>query len=293
MMLSNTPNEIVAELRMSRVDAPSVTFVLLEGPTDKKFWAEYIAEHCRLFHTGGKDKAVEALQIIMKRKTLRGVAAILDPDYWLIEQSDMLNLENLLVGDVPDLELMLITSPAFEKVLRHTIAMDAISEFSETLRNKALRLAMEYGCFRLINLRHSEYNLSFNRVSFAEVIDHKTLQLDRDLVAEKLVKSSAKVTKPQLLKQLASLSEEYAPNIKLCRGHDVLSIIAYILPILFKSTTKVDLSGKSKIQTRSRELSRTLRMAYEYGYFTETSLFSRIREWESDNPPYRIICQEG
>ena len=286
MMLSNTPNEIVAELRMSRVDSPSVTFVLLEGPTDKKFWEEYKADRCHLFHTGGKLKAVKVLQIIMKRKTLRGVAAILDPDYWLIEPSDMLNLENLLVGDVPDLELMLIISPALEKILRHTIDVDDIYKFAETLRSESLRLGMEYGYFRLVDFRHREYNLSFNRVSFAEVIDNQTLQLNKNSVAEKLVENSA-ITPHQLLEQAEKLSKEYPPSVKLCRGHDILSIMACLLRF------DDDLSERAKIQTQSNELSRTLRASYEFQYFISTKLFERIREWESDNSPYRIIRQEG
>ena len=46
---------------------------------------------------------------------------------------------------------------------------------------------------------------------------------------------------------------------------------------------------EARKQTSGNELARALRMAFEYAHFVLTELYSRIRTWEADNSPYRII----
>ena len=142
---------------------------------------------------------------------------------------------------------------------------------------------MDFGYFRLVDYLHREYNFGFNIISFTDVIDSVTSQLDIDLTAEKLAERSKTVSKSELLEQVEMLREEFLPSIALCRGKDVLSIMAFLL------SSDGNLSDKVKIQTRTNELYRTLRMAYEFAYFISTALYKRIRKWETENTPFRII----
>lgn len=269
---------------MKRNANPNHTYVLVEGKTDQAVWARFKAEYCELMRADGKDKVIATLQLVnRKHPSWRNVAAIVDPDHWLIENSDELNIANLLYDDSPDLDLMLIASPALETVVRNTITVEGADEYTKRLRNEALRLAMEFGYFRLFDYRHREYHLSsFRQVVFEDVIDKKTFKLDLDTIAETLVRNSP-ITRSQLLEQIERLRSEFSPDIKLCNGHDVRAIIACF--IKFDNS----LSDKVKVQTNSGELSRTLRMAYEFTYFITTQLYSRIRKWESENTPFRII----
>ena len=231
----------------------------------------------------GKDNVIATLQLVNRKHPSWGnVAAIVDPDLWLIENSGELNIANLLFDDIPDLDLMLITSPAMETVVRNTISVEKADEYTERLRNEALRLAMEFGYFRLFDYRHREYNLSFSLVAFQDAIDKSTLKLNADTVAKMLV-SNTSISANQLLEKIHNLQNELSPDIRLCRGRDVRAIMACL--IKFDDS----LSDKVKIQTNSGELSRTLRMAYEFTYFITTQLYRRIREWESAHSPYRII----
>ena len=280
---ASRPNRLFSKLIMKRNANPTHTYVLVEGKTDQAVWARFKADYCELMRADGKDKVLATLQLVNRKHPSWGnVAAIVDPDYWLIEHSDELHTANLLYDDVPDLDLMLIASPALATVVRNTITVEGADDYTERLRNEALRLAMEFGYFRFFDHLHREYNLGFGSIVLENVIDKKTLRLKLETIAELLVRNST-ITRSQLLEHIKRLRNEYSPHIKLCRGHDARAIMACL--IKFDDS----LSDKVKIQTKSNELSRTLRMAYEFAYFITTQLYKRIRKWESENKPFRIV----
>ncbi len=256
---------------------------MVEGSDDFRVWAKFKAHLCQIVIADGKDKLVAKLRFFNSRYPhWRNVAAIVDPDLWLLENADELETDNLLFDDMPSLELTLVTSPALEAVLLNTLPVDVAASYGKQLRKTALRLATDYGYYRLLDYRHREYNLSFNQVSFDSVMDSNTLEFDEDSIAASLVKYS-ELSAGQLLDHITELRRKVAPDIRLCRGHDVLDIMARLIAL------DSDLSGKAKVQTKSGELSRALRLAYEFVYFVKTALYSRIRNWESTNNPYRIL----
>lgn len=280
---ASRPSRLFSKLKMKRNANPTHTYVLVEGKTDQAVWARFKADYCELMRADGKDKVIATLQLVNRKYPSWGnVAAIVDPDLWLIENSDVLNTANLLFDDIPDLDLMLITSPALETVVRNTITVEGAEEYAERLRNEGLRLAMEFGCFRLFDYRQREYSLGFSQVAFEDVIDKRTLKLNVDAIAETLVRNSP-ITGSQLLEQIQRLHDELSPDIRLCRGRDVRAIMACLIEF------DDSLSEKVKIQTKSGELSRALRLAYDFTYFVTTELYRRIRAWESSSIHYRII----
>ena len=286
-----TPSEIVSELIIVRMMDKRKTFVMVEGKTDRALWTEYMTD-CALFPTRGKDVIIDALKTPMLRG-LSGIAAIVDSDYWLICQADELSTDNLLYDDCcPDMESILLNSPALKKTLRHVFSdyeIEQIHEFAEKLKEESLRLAAELGYFRLLN-HIEDYGLKFKEIHFEEFIDG--LKLDQDWIARRLAENERGISREALLKEIEELREGYPQeeyNIQLCRGKDALDIMAVILSTLFESQFGDDLPQS----ILNMELTGNLRMSYEYGYFEKTSLFSSIREWESDNSPYRIIRQEG
>ena len=259
---------------------------MVEGSDDFRVWAKFKADKCLLVITNGKEKLVAKLRFFNSRYPhWRNIAAIVDPDFWLLEDANELRTENLLYDDMPSLELTLIMSPALETVLLNTLPVDVTASYGIKLRDTAQRLATEYGYYRLLDYRHRHYNLSFNQVSFDVVINRETLDLDEGTIAESLVTYSA-LSASQLLDHISELRRLVEPDIRLCRGHDVLDIIACLIAL------DSDLSGKAKIQTQSGELSRALRLAYEFVHFIKTALHRRIRDWESTHRPYRILAED-
>lgn len=268
--------------------------MLVEGQTDEALWTEYKADRCSLIPAGNKEKAVKAIEITNSKTSLKGVAAIVDPDFWLVEQTDLLDADNLLFDDSPDMEMMMLNSPALDKVLRHTfvnIETDQIHQFANSLRTESLRLALEFGYFRLLDFRHREYNLMLRRVSdkFADFIDEKTFQFSIRDVAAKLLEENSALTVSQFVHQVEALKGQISLEIAVCRGKDAIALLSFLLPLHFKSKFNRDISEKARKQTTGNELARTLRMAFEYAHFLVTQLYSRIRAWENTNTPYKIL----
>lgn len=276
-------NRLLARDMMRGKIDPSRTYVLVEGNDDYRLWSKFKARMCELIVAHGKDTVIAKLRYFNSHyPQWRNVAAIIDPDYWLIDDLDKLNMSNLLYDDVHSWEVTLVTSPALETVMRNTLPTDVEDSYVSELRETAIRLATDYGYIRLLDHRQRQFNLGFNQVSFEAVIDKDTFALDMRAIAEGLVSESS-LSASELLEHVDALRQEVSPDIKLCRGHDVLAIMSCL--IRFDKT----LSDKSKIQLKSNELARSLRIAFDWICFAATALYRRIRHWESAHSPFRII----
>ncbi len=234
------------------------------------------------------------MEMANSKSSLQGVAAVIDPDYWLIERSGSLHLDSLLYDDSPDMEMMTLNSSALEKVLRNTfveIETREIHRFAHSLRSEAIRLAKEFGKIRLLDFRHREYNLRLRRVAdnFAVFIDQQTLEFNHEDVAKTLLDENAILSESELLSQIETFEVDIRIGHWLCRGRDTLSILSIILPHCFSRFFDRDMSQKALNQTTGNELARTLRLAFEFAHFIVTKLYSRIRAWEAQNRPFRII----
>ena len=250
------------------------------------------ASHCYIVYADGKTDIVDALRTPVL-SGISGIAGIVDADYWLITEADELGTENLLYDDCcPDMELLLLCSPALKKVLRNNLYnydVDKMHEFAEKLIDVAQGLAVEFGYFRLLN-HERDCGLRVNAIRFDEVIDSVTLALNRALVASKLTGDKPGIVGEDLLQQVDELREQYpADKSQLCRGKDVVEILAYLLPLRFKAEFGEDFPQRLTAVFEGRALANGLRSAYDSAYFKETSLHSRIRNWECANEPYRIL----
>ena len=279
----------------SRVLGEGETFVMVEGKTDHVLWEEYRSkEDCTIYPVRGKGMIVAALNIT-KKDGNRGVAGIVDGDYWLITQSDEHDTEHLLYDDCcPDAELILLKSPALKKALRnhfYNYDIEQVHELAERLKEVALRLAMEFGYFRLLN-HYEDHGISFKEFwkknRHINFLDEISLEFYREQFSIKLKEFCPRISTIDLLMKVDVLKAKHPmPNIQLCQGHDVIAIMAAILPILFRSEFGEDLSTS----VNDKELSIRLRTAYEYGYFSQTSLFACIKNWEAANDGKYMILK--
>lgn len=303
MLPDMTPHEIANEIGSrqihSRIYGEGETFVMVEGKTDQVLWEEFRSrEDCTLYPTQGKDKIIAALQVLKKREK-RGVAGIIDLDYMLICASNERDMPNLLYDDCfPDSETLVLNSDALKKLLRnhlHRFEIAQVHEFAEKLREEAQRLASEFGYFRLLNYIEN-YGISFKnfwkryRHGDFILIEERIKDINREDFCVKLKEICPHVSEFDLLMEVDNLRQQYPPgDIQLCQGHDLVATVAYLLPILYRWEFQEDLPENMTMAFHHSLLSASLRSAYEYRYFRETSLFNCIRSWESANSPYRIL----
>lgn len=301
-----SPYTIANRVRMSRNNKQYRTFIFVEGPSDEKLWSKFIPDSiCKLQGVCGKTNVIKLLDSDTLH-SIEGVAGIVDADYWLIADSPELNSENLIFDKCfPDAEIILLRSSALTDVIADKLDTNdyqLVERFTDELRSAGEKLAMQFGYFRLLNeLR--DYGIDFKGFwenhRYDEFIDSdlRTIHLqhfaqsltdDHDLRAK--WGQVNQIACDDLLGGVKELKKYYPmPNIKLCRGHDVVAIMSSILPHMFQSYFRHRLPSSMKSLCRHKVLECNLREKYKEAYFKQTSLFNRICHWQEENHPYRIL----
>ena len=286
-------NIILKHKVYARIYGEGETFVMVEGKTDEVLWEEFRSrEDCKIYPVNGKDRVVETLDMMTTRDS-RGVAGIVDADYWLITDAAELGAKNLLYdADCSDMEMILLGSPALKKILRHElpdIDIDAVHGFADLLYRESQSLAAEIGYFRWLN-EVQRYGLNFKAFIITDFVDAEERALDREWLARRLADGRDGVSSERLLRETAELRENNPPDLlQLCRGKDVVAIMAHIMPALYETDVGEALPESAAAIFQAGRLAKELRKAYELIYFKRTSLFRRIQKWECTNSPHKIL----
>jgi hypothetical protein len=276
-----TPNDRANEIKMLRSSFKG-TFLLIEGSTDKVFYGRLINKSiCTLFPISGKPSSkslvINVLQIL-EQSGVSGVLAIVDADFDHLETLPV-SSSNLLRTDSHDLETMILSSNALEKVVEEYSSEDKMSKFDLDFREALLAAGLAIGYLRWIS-QLDGLNLTFSNLSFKNFINAKTLAIDElALITEVKNKSQAqKLKNEDLQNRMTDRRNPSHDPWQVCCGHDLTEILSFALQKTIGSM-KVDVS----------ELERSLRLAYEAAYFYSTQLYQSIRLWESQNQPFNIL----
>lgn len=307
------PNLIAECFFVRNLSGKMTSFVMVEGETDRAALDQFAAVECALFPSRGKDNVLNALNsdgFI----DVPGIAGIIDLDFTLLTNCYDNTSPNLLFDDCyPDLEMILLNSSDSSTLL--DVVSDNLTDYereelhgwTHTLLNAAQNLAMEFGYFRLLNdcndcgigFSSFEYSNQPGFINFGEsdFIDVDALELRREWTARRLaVSSKDKISWEELLRETAELRKKHPPSnenrIRLCRGKDVIAIIAFVLPHLYQSHFGAEVPSSVKNVLEEKQLAKELREAYKGDYFKCTALCKCIRSWENTNSPYRILKPE-
>jgi Protein of unknown function (DUF4435) len=286
------------EIKMLR-STFSGTFLLVEGNSDEIFYKNFVDRStCRLRVTGGKQKAIDILQILNNETSpngskFAGILAIVDADFDRLEPSPHQS-PNLLRTDTHDLETMILKSSALDKLLAIYCSDDKLKEFGRDVRTALLEAGMSIGYF--LWLSNSEnLNLTFDGLKFKEFIDDKTIRLDeRKLINEVKNKSqpaakSALSDPTDIQKRIAAKKQNSHDPWQICRGHDLVEILSIGLRKAWGSNNAIDVVPRSN--ERKSTLESQLSLAYEAAYFLKTQLYQEILAWESSNQPFKVLKQ--
>jgi len=262
------------------------TFILIEGNTDKTIYKHFFdKESSRVETTSGKPSSkIRAIRIlkILEESNFQGVLAIVDADFDHLEPS--LNCSpNLLRTDSHDLETMLINSPALDKVVSEFGSEEKINKLTQDVRTLLLEAGMSVGYLRWVS-QCEQLNLTFNGIRFSKFINETTLKIDElKLITEVRNKSPScswqqEELKTWVIKQKSSSHDPW----QVCCGHDLVEILSLGL-------RKVIGSNKAA-EVEPNILERSLRLAYEEAYFCKTLLYLKIRTWEANNQPFKVLA---
>jgi len=112
-------------------------FLIVEGDTDARLYKNFLdCTKCHVENASSKDKVVAALNILEKDR-FEGVLAIVDADFWILEET-IPSITNLLLTDTHDLETTILKSPALGKVLSEHGSEQKIINFGKDIRQTLL-----------------------------------------------------------------------------------------------------------------------------------------------------------
>ena len=276
-----TPDRIANSIRLLRGDHEGV-FLIVEGHSDKLIYERLVnKQEVRVTIASGKNNAIKALSILEKEDNFRRVVAVIDADFSRIEQQ-IPDSNNLFLTDEHDLEMMLIKSAAFDKLLKERGSEEKIKAFTEDIRETLLKLGQEIGKLRWLSLRN-KLDLKFEGLNFKNFIDKENLSINIDKLIISIKNNSQKpsLDEQQIKQDLSVISDENHDPWQLCCGHDFIDILAIALCKVLGTWNANDV--------KTEVLERELRLAYELSYFYQTQIYQLMVNWQSNHHPDQIF----
>jgi 5S rRNA maturation endonuclease (ribonuclease M5) len=276
-----TPDRIANSIRLLRGDHEGV-FLIVEGHSDKLIYERLVnKQEVRVTIASGKNNAIKALSILEKEDNFRRVVAVIDADFSRIEQQ-IPDSNNLFLTDEHDLEMMLIKSAAFDKLLKERGSEEKIKAFTEDIRETLLKLGQEIGKLRWLSLRN-KLDLKSEGLKFVKFIDKEKLSINIDKLIRSIKNNSQKpsLDEQQIKQDLSVISDENHDPWQLCCGHDFIDILAIALCKVLGTWNANDV--------KTEVLERELRLAYELSYFYQTQIYQLMINWQSNHHPDQIF----
>lgn len=294
--MKSKPRELLNEIRMRRslYNRPDLSLLVVEGETDCRFFRPMLDEKaCKLLPVQGKPAAKELIDIAMA-ENISGVLTIIDPDYDRL-LGRLKSHPNIIYYDENDFEMMIIHSSSFDKAMREYLTAEDLAPLLQltgfsSLRELVLDRAGRIGLLRFLSAKHT-WDLSFSELneydkekkenSFKQFVEANTLAID----AEKLLRVVLNAS-PNPRVSYEKAHEAYEKAIgempsweQYCNGHDATALIAFGL-----------MNGgwtDTNRYTNGDEIGHSL--IVRYSDFDATEAFSSLQNWETSNPPYRVM----
>jgi hypothetical protein len=305
--LLSDDKQLAGSLKMIRNTSASkhVTFVLVEGESDRTFFSSLL-EGAKIVRCDGWLKLLETIKEA-DRIGLEGIIGIIDADLGrILPDRFQVPPTNVFRTDGHDLEMMLLHSPAFEKVLQEyspsepRASSDKLGSAETTSKlkkfeantgkpilNTLLEAAKPLGVLRLVNAeldlrlqfkKQKQKEKGFDFLEKSKFIRLENLSCNcEDLltavenfnIKPRYFRDSGKSTKERFE---ARLREDF-DLAELCNGHVVVRILALALERAIgniKSNNRADLS---------EQLERNFRLAYHPQHFAQTRLYHELKAW--------------
>jgi len=249
------------------------SFLIVEGNTDGRLYRKFTdRDECEVIVAHSKENVRMAVKEMTRRKEERMIG-IVDSDTDRIR--GITHRPPLFQTDHRDSEMLMIRSSAFDSVLAEYGDEDKIERFES--RYGDMRDVLLASCYPLGMLMYisdiNDYRLSFRDVDHVYFIDRRTLKPNIGEMVSAVVSNSPSsyIGREALKLQLEEELKIKRDPWDVCRGHDVVSVLAIGLRDIFGEYNSRNI--------RSNELAGALRLAYDREAFRATGLYNESSNW--------------
>lgn len=286
--MNQSIEELITELSMTY---SFKMHLILEGDDDRKFFKSTLKgkENVNLLCVWGADNVINMIREVDKLRSITRISptlGIVDRDY-RIPLGILLKSSNLIASDARDLECMMFGSPSFEAVLsefgseRKVAALGGAGSLAAAARASASTVGrMRY------HTQHMRSNTSFQKLELSKVVDRKTLAIDSDELIKHL-NARQGTNGCRLPAKVIELANDACAKAKcdkglpyfqhdllLCRGHDLMELLAVGFRSLFGSRSAAE-SSRENVES-------LFRLNY-IAHFRATPMAKSIEAWLAAN----------
>ena len=279
-MIRRLAVEVANEIRMLR-SHHSGSFLVVEGFTDRKFMEAFTCDASfKVVEADGKANVQHVIRIL-DEDNFEGALGLIDADFDRVTAPHTV-LSNIVMYDWHDLETMLFSSSAFDRVLLEFGSADKISQFSSDVREEIVCRSVAIGYFRLYSTKEN-LGLRFKGLDFSRWIDRASFRWSvSKLVATVKNRSQRHELNSQALEEkVCGLMKSGYDSYEICRGWDLLEVLAIGLRGVLGSCSSSEVSVIV--------LGRALRLACSEQEFANFGVVKRIRTWEAKSVEFRIL----
>lgn len=284
MVKGFTGIDVANTVRMMRTTFKGTIFIV-EGDSDVIVLERFIdSSVCRIVASGGRPNTIEAVEILNAEYFI-GFVAMVDADYWRLENA-VPTIQNMVVTDSHDIETLILSSPALDKLCKEygsAAKLNALIASGETVSGLLLKAALPIGCLRYCSLKHSLW-IDFRDLKYSKFIDKKELVCSQSaLVAHVRGKTSRilALTDVEVIEACSTLSITISDPWQACAGDDMIGCLSIAL--------KGKIGTKNNQSVLPKNLLKVLRLAYEFSYFQNTTVYADILAWTKVNSGYIVF----
>ena len=200
--------------------------VFVEGDPDASVYGRFLDPDRTIMvpapSTQGKGEVIRAVDILL-RQQYKNAIGIVDQDFdWKLSPGQ---LPHVFCTDTHDLETMALRSPALGSTLSQCIKASELNE--REIRLRLLAEGVKIG-YLMMHSQQGRLRLNFKNLSFPSFYDAKEITIDgRALVRDVVLNSpSVRIDEEELSSAVANLSWCTDDPWLLCRGHDLVNMLA-------------------------------------------------------------------
>ena len=279
-MIHSYSYEIANEIRMSRSQF-SGTFLIVEGRDDRLFMQSFISpSKCTIIVAEGKQKVCDVINNLEKGN-FDGVLGLIDADFDRIEGSTDRS-QNLVMPEHHDLIMMLVSSPALDRILTELGSRNKLKAFEEDVLEALIDRALPVGYLRLYSMRE-ELCLQFRGQKYSDWIDLTSFVANTEKLIETVKNYSQRhdLSSSVLADAIRELHGSQYNPYEICNGTDVIEILSIGLRRV--------LGNNNAKEVESESLKSSLRLAYSEQQFCSSDLMRDIEKWQHQNPKYQVL----
>jgi len=284
--VSDTRNPVAAEIILRRTQH-SGSFLIVEGPSDVKFWREHTSKTDCLIRPAGSKPGVQGTLKKLNSIQFSGVLGVVDDDCDSLENR-LLPSTNLVATDTRDLEGLLLQTELLEKMVFELGDTEKIATFENqnglSVRERLLANGLVFARLRWLSKRKHWQIFDTSKPGHLKTdafMDRKNPEIwrvDEDRLLQEVALKCEMATTDELKTLLETLPA--ADPWLICQGHDLLKILRTGLQTAL---------GDLKSTYTHEDLAAHLRLAFHDTHLAATQLYQNIRAWEQANAPYQVL----